>query len=172
MILFKPFVEVPEDFIRHHGFKQIITYNLSSYIGGFPELGALLPNPQYMNPIVIDGPCDTIEFDAEYAKYITSEDNAFLALMSIVLYAFNDPETLVQILIQKSVYRDCITEALIKVIQQRYGYNSYMVNTMEDMYYVRDDSTFSIPGLFMMNGDLERYALLIGPTSGELNDES
>ena len=163
MILFKPFVEVPIDFINKFGLEKIITYNLSSYIDGFPILQEIFPDNRF------DGiPYDTVEFDSMYSNYIVENNASFSRLMDIILPVYNYPDVLVQILISYSPYRDCIAEAIAKLIQQRYGYNCYTVNTMEDMYFVRDDSTISIPGLILLNRDLERYAAIIGPITGEI----
>lgn len=167
MILFKSFIEVPEDFMYRFGLEKVITYNLTSYFE-FPFIKEILPDDNLTSSI----PFDSVEFDSAYSNFIISNDNAFNRLMSIILPVYNEPDVLVQLLISNSVsinaYRNSISENIAKLIQQRYGYNCYIVYTIEDLYYVRDDSTFSIPGLMILNRDLERYAELVGPITGEI----
>lgn len=170
MILFKTYSEIPEDFLIHHGIKKILTFNLSSYIEGYPNIYSFMNIVNEFNADTV--PFDTVIFDSWYADIITTRNDLFISLMSIVLPAYNEPDTIVQILVNRSPLRDCITDNIAKLIQQRYGYNCYIVNTIEDLYYVRDDSVFTIPGLMNLNRDIERYAELVGPISGELTDES
>lgn len=163
MILFKTFVEVPDDFMCRFGFRNIMTYNLSSYIGGFNELTELINIGMGYT-----GPYDEIEFDIAYSNFITSNNRAFMEMMMPIMDTYNNPDILVQILISHSPYRDCITENLIKVIQQRYGLNSYIVNTIEDLYYISEDPDFDIDGLTRLNQDLDRYSAIVGTMTGEL----
>lgn len=166
MIIFTPFVELPQDFMDHNGMKNLVTLNLSSYIFGYSDV--LRPLVIIANELDPSIPYDSVMFDTQYANIITSRDDTFISLMSIVLPTYNEPETLVMVLIQHSPYKDCITENIAKIIQQRYGYNCYIISTIEDLYYIRDDSLFSIPGLMNLNRDLERYAMLTGPVTGEI----
>lgn len=101
-----------------------------------------------------------------YHKYIFENDVVFNQFMSIVVPANVNPECLVQVLVKFSEYRDIITESLIKLIQQRYGYNSYIISDSEDFLYV-EESDFSIPGLFLFEQDRTRWFMLNGVPAEE-----
>ena len=127
----------------------------------------LIPSIENMPEESIDGDVSLIPlFDIAYGKYIMNNNDAFIQFMNIMIPAFNSPETLVQILINKSDFRDAITESLAKLIQQRYGYNIYIINDIEDFLYT-DESDFSIPGLFTMDEDLARWRCLIPPQGAD-----
>ena len=78
----------------------------------------------------------------------------FMELMKIIynLYLHNH----VYILVYQSDTFDIVTESLMKLIQQRYGYNYQMINDISDIDYY-DDSSFSVPGLYNYDIDQERY---------------
>ena len=79
-----------------------------------------------------------------------------MQFMAIIVPAYTSPDTLVHIMIQQSNFRDVITESLLKLIQQRYGYNACIVNEVNDFLYV-EESDFSVPGLFILDQDLARW---------------
>ena len=56
----------------------------------------------------------------------------------------------------------------MKLIQQRYGVNSYYVFTLEDFQYIQNDSSFSIPGLFAMDQDMNRWRMMMPMESGDM----
>ena len=80
-----------------------------------------MPIPDYVN---------SIEFDMYYMSFIFENGEIFEKFMYMMSSAYEG--NIVVILIQRDIYRDAITEALIKIIQQRYGYNGVCVNTEED----------------------------------------
>ena len=80
--------------------------------------------------------------------------------MSIIIPAYTSPDVMVQVMIRSSNYRDVITESLLKLIQQRYGYNACIVNEIDDFIYTIE-SDFSIPGLFTLDQDLARWRSMV-----------
>ena len=88
-------------------------------------------------------------------------EEQFKLFMNLVLPLYNDPCACVIVYISPSKVRDLIMECLIKLIQQRYGYSSYIVNDLEDIYYIKDDMSFTPRGIVTMQADSDR-ALLEG----------
>ena len=58
--------------------------------------------------------------------------------------------------IQHSPFRDVFLECLVKLIQQRYGYIPYIINAIEDIYEIRDNSSFSVRGIVTIQDDSDR----------------
>lgn len=156
MIIFTPIQNIPIEYLEYKGIRQVIKYNLSAYYNDAPSLEALVPTPSSISSEVIFGDCTNPAFDMEYHKYIMDNPIAFLQFMSIIVPAYTNPDVLVQITIQVSDFRDVITESLLKLIQQRYGYNACLVYDVNDFLYT-EESDFSIPGLFILDQDLARW---------------
>lgn len=167
MIIFTPIRQIPVEVLEVKGIRQVAVYNLSSYYSDIPTLNLLIPSTLSVPEEILNGDCDTPEFDISYHNYILNDNNAFMQFMNIIQPVYTNPDVLVQILINKSEFRDVITESLIKLIQQRYGYNVYLINDIEDFIYA-DEPSFTIPGLFNMDIDLQKWQLMIAPESGEL----
>jgi hypothetical protein len=125
-----------------------ILFNLSNALEVGIELYSLIP------PFVSN---DDKDFDINYANYILQSDKAFISLMNVIisLYSGND----VYVLIDHDVYRDCITESILKFISERYGYNGCIIHEESDLETVVDGD-FSIQGLFNLDVDKERYTKL------------
>lgn len=164
MIIFTPIKHIPVEFLEAKGIRQVVTYNLSSYYSDCHTLNLLVPSPQFISEDLLNGDCTTPEFDISYHQFILNNDGAFLQLMNIMIPVFTNPDTLVQVLINVSNFRDVITESLAKLIQQRYGYNSYLIYDLDDFMYV-EESTMSVPGLFAMDKDVQRWQLMVGSES-------
>lgn len=156
MIVFTPIQNIPVEYLEYKRIRQVVKYNLSSYYNDAPTLEALIPTPNNIPSNVIFGDATDPIFDIEYHNYIINSQPAFMQFMNIIVPAYTSPETLVQIMIRSSNIRDVITESLLKLIQQRYGYNAYIVNELEDFLYTTE-SDFSIPGLFTLDQDLAKW---------------
>lgn len=127
-----------------------VVYNISSLVEGYERIN-ILP------PLQIFQMCGNDEklFDIKYAEYIMSNPNVFNELMKIMysLYYGKDVYLLVT---RDGGYFDILTESLLKFIQQRYGYDSYILNDPEDILYA-DKGEFNIYGLFNFDQDNKRY---------------
>lgn len=166
MIIFSSIRTIPVEMLTLKGIRQVVTYNLSSYFSDVPTLNMLIPSPEYIPEQIMEGDIsDVPAFDIAYGKHVISNDSAFMQLMNIMIPAYTSPETLVQVLINQSEFRDAITESLIKLIQQRYGYNIYIINDIEDFLYT-NESDFSVPGLFALDQDLNRWRMMV-PMQGD-----
>ena len=161
MIIFTPHRNIPVEMLEEKGIRQVVTYNLSSYFSDVPTLNMLIPSIEYLPKEALDGDINDIPiFDITYGKYIIENDLAFIQLMNIIVPVYQSPETLVQILVRETPYSNAISESLSKFIQQRYGYNAYFINELEDFVYT-EEQDFSIPGLFALDSDLGRWRLMI-----------
>lgn len=161
MIIFTPIKDMPLELLEQKGIRQVVKYNLSSYYSDVQTLNALIPSTTYVPQEALNGDVSSFPaFDVAYNDYIFRYNDPFIQFMNIIIPVYTSPDTLVQILIGKSEFRDAITETLSKLIQQRYGYNVYMINEIEDFIYT-DESTFSIPGLFILDQDLQRWRTLM-----------
>ena len=68
--------------------------------------------------------------------------------------------TNVIILISHDEFRDAIVESLVKMIQLRYGYNSWILNTIDDLEYIKE-SDFTPEGLLVLDNDIITYQSMI-----------
>jgi hypothetical protein len=132
-------------------------YNLNSMKEGFPRFKFLLP-PNKLGKFL------DRDFDIAYFEYIFQNDYVFYEFFSIIyeLYINND----VFIIVDSSMdWAENIAESLFKAIQQRYGYNSYRVNSEEDYLWIKNSSSYPQfnPqwGIYNLDIDKERYSILI-----------
>lgn len=159
MIIFTPIRDFPVDILQSKGVRQVVKYNLSHYYAEMPMLNLLVPSSEFISEDILTGDCATTDFDREYHNFILSNDAAFCQLMSIIVPVYMQPDTLVHIAILYNDYTIAFVESLIKLIQQRYGYNSYFINDVEDFLYITEPE-FSIPGLFVLDQDLARWRMM------------
>ena len=132
-----------------------VMYNLSSMREGFISLQALIP------PNTIGRLTDR-EFDIAYANYIMSNDTLFCIFFQIVynLYIGKD----VFIIISTEDWSENLLESLLKLIQQRYGYNAVLINTEADYLYAVTSMNFEFApgyGIYNLDQDKERFTTLI-----------
>ena len=130
-------------------------YNLSSMREGFISLQPLIP------PNTIGRLTDR-EFDIAYANYIMSNDTLFCIFFQIIynLYIGKD----VFIIVSTEDWSENLLESLLKLIQQRYGYNAVLINTEADYLYAVTSMNFEFApgyGIFNLDQDKERFTTLI-----------
>ena len=132
-----------------------VMYNLSSMREGFISLQSLIP------PNTIGRLTDR-EFDIAYANYIMSNDTLFCIFFQIVynLYIGKD----VFIIVSTEDWSENLLESLLKLIQQRYGYNAVLINTEADYLYATNSMNFGFApgyGIYNLDQDKERFTTLI-----------
>lgn len=125
--------------------KNMMIYNLSSLIEGYPRLDLL---PPYTTSY------DEKQVDIDYANYIMTNDYAFYNMMNIVVALVNGFD--VFILIGTEDVHEFIAESLQKFIQQRYGLISYFIHSPEDIANIHDVSMLSINGVYNFDQDSQR----------------
>lgn len=125
-----------------------VVFNLSSPIEEVNRLNLLPP---------FELKYDIKQFDIEYYNFILNNDGPFYEFMSkIIMNLYYGID--VVILVGKGEVYEFITESLQKMIQQRYGINSYIVQDKEDYEFLKIDRTqFSIQGLYNLDIDKERF---------------
>lgn len=132
-------------------------FNLNSMKEGFPRFNYLLP-PHSLGHYV------DRDFDIAYFNYIFQNNNVFIEFFGIVyeMYINNDMFIIVD---ENMDWAENIAESLFKAIQQRYGYNSYRVNSEEDYLWIKNSSSYPQfnPqwGIYNLDIDKERYSILI-----------
>lgn len=133
-----------------------IIFNLSSLREGYDRI-SLLPQSSLKY--------DIKEFDLEYYNYIMNNDNVFFELMKVITPLYNGQN--VFLLIGEGEVYDFVAESLQKMIQQRYGINSYFINDKEDYEDIKDKTNFSIQGLYNFDIDKEKYTNMLYEIYGE-----
>ena len=140
------------------GNKECIPDN---YKGNYVIFSLLLDRTGYP-PLDILPPANVVnygdrEFDILYLDWIFNNDSVFFEFFNKVVYnlylGFN-----VYIICERNDLFDPTLESILKIVQQRYGYNGAMINEPEDFDYLNQDETFSITGLVNLDNDKERFA--------------
>lgn len=157
MIIFSPFPNTKEVLMASRPDSyNFYEFNLSSpYLIGY-NLNALIPDDAYIPKELIEGSIDTPDFDIAYGKYLMENQEQFFTFMNVILPLYNDPYACVIVYIQHTSFRDVFLECLTKLIQQRYGYYPYIINDIEDIYEVRDNSSFGVRGILAVQEDSDR----------------
>lgn len=132
-----------------------IIYNLTSMVEGFVPLRLLIPPNEL-------GKFTDRDFDIAYMHYILDNDNVFAEFFQIIynLYIGND----VFIVVSNEDWSENILESLLKLIQQRYGYNAVLIVTEEDYMYAENNiiSNFAPGyGIYNLDVDKERFSYLM-----------
>lgn len=130
-------------------------FNITSLINGYNRLDLLYPPYGFIRS-------DNRDFDMSYYNYIMNNDNVFVQFFNIVynLYLGND----VYLIISMDNWSINIIEAILKIIQQRYGYDGVLINDYSDYLYFSNSKTFGFDngfGLMNLDKDLDRYIYLI-----------
>jgi hypothetical protein len=122
------------------------------------NLGTRLSNLWAPEIILKTCPLDSVEFDMSYANYILTNDNAFQDFMEILMSMYYNEDVFVLTdLDSPPVVSMC--ESIIKLIQQRYGFNCYIANDIGDILVIPDsEMTESGNQIFMQ--DKERYTTI------------
>ena len=141
--------------IGYHFNRPVKVFNLSSLYSGYTDLTDLLKvrtinNTGMPMPLYVE----SVDFDLQYASALFNDPNLFGKLMMILSATYEG--SIVILLVQRDPYRDAIMESLIKLIQQRYGYNCWIIEEQEDIYCMRQGN-FTPSGLTNLNNDLKRY---------------
>ena len=131
-------------------------YNITSLKEGMIRLPNLIP-PNLIGKFVDK------DFDIAYANYIMSNDIVFKEFFDIIynLYIGND----VYLVVSKDDWSENLIESIIKLIQQRYGYNAVQINSFDD--YIHYINSSYIPdfapgyGIYNLDIDKDRYTYII-----------
>lgn len=136
--------------------RPVVVYNLSSLYSGFIDATEFLTMLSKINYTGLPMPVfvDSLEFDMQFMASIMDNPNLFGKLMMILSNSYEGH--VVVLLVQRDPYRDSVMESLIKLIQQRYGYNCWIVEDPEDIFCIKEDE-YNPYGLLTLNEDLKKY---------------
>lgn len=129
-------------------------YNITSYREGLYRLNLL---PPFDKRLYTDGCRD---FDLAYAEWIFNNDYIFFDFFKIVydLYLGKD----VFLVMDDGDWSENIIESLLKLIQQRYGYNGCLITDFDAYVYAQNniDSRFEDFGLYNLDQDKDRFSAI------------
>lgn len=137
--------------------------NLSSPIMGFNRV-------EIMPPFELKFTFDN-QFDMGYYDFIMQNDGPFFEFFSKIInqeYMNNN----VYIIVSEGEGYDYINEALVKMIQVRYGVIVRYINEREDYYELVDDTerSFNILGIPNLDADLEKFRNIVSRINPGLLD--
>ena len=142
-------------------------FNLTGLIETGDSLKILIPPNEL-------GRTDSFEFDVNYYNYIMGNNTIFVTFFRIIQILYSGKS--VFIIYDNAEWSEGLMESLLKVIQQRYGYNAYYVTSDEDIIQaIMSDSTgFDVNyGLANLDADKLRYQVLVKEMTLSIpNDEA
>ena len=142
---------------REVGFTGIgVIFNLTSMAEDFIQLPLLIPPNDLPRSTERD-------FDIAYANYIMNNDIVFIELFKIIYNLYMGIDVFL-VIDDDQNWAENILESLLKLIQQRYGYNAVYVNNEEDYIYARNNLTGKFAsgyGIYNLDHDKERFAYII-----------
>jgi hypothetical protein len=92
-------------------------------------------------------------------QYILSNDALFIEFFSLIEMLRNGRD--VYIIVSNDDWSEQLIESLLKLIQQRYGYNATRINCFEDLITAEPGNFNSSYGLFNYDTDADRYTDLV-----------
>lgn len=133
-----------------------VILNLSSFYSGYINITHLIAKISPINNTGLPMPefVNSVEFDMQYASAVLNDPLLFGSLVNIMLRAYEG--YLVCILVQRDQYRDAVMESLIKLIQQRYGYNCWIIEEPDDIEIMSEQMLFP-NGLLTLDADIKQY---------------
>lgn len=136
---------------------ETAVFNLTSYREDIPKLDLLLPPREIGHFIDRD-------FDIAYMNYILGNDRVFYQFFgSIIMNLYLGFD--VYLAISDEDWSINLVESLLKLIQQRYGYNALRINDVNDYNAAIESGNFTSRfdidyGLANLDLDKNRYSLL------------
>lgn len=133
-------------------------YNLTSLYEGYYRL-------KFIPPFEIFDNC-TNDFDIAYMNWIFSYQPAYLDFMNIIYKVTQGIDICILVIDDDNF--DIINESLQKLLSQRYGIISNIVNTIEDWDECTDIGPRNAGHVFNLDQDLENYSNFIMKTNPEM----
>lgn len=136
--------------------REPVILNLSSFYSGYINITHLIAKISPINNTGLPMPefVNSVEFDIQYASAVLNNPELFGSLINIMLRAYEG--YLVCILVQRDQYRDAVMESLIKLIQQRYGYNCWIIEDGDDIEIMSEQMLLP-NGLLTLDADIKQY---------------
>ena len=136
-----------------------VVYNISN-LGMYKDIPKLniLPSHEYVYSWM-GNPEAEYQMDQQYANLLMTNNAMFMQFMRIIRDLYYGNNVVLLVYHEIEVF-DPLTESLCKFIQQRYGYNYQLINTVYD-FNPNDASSFSVGGIQNFDIDNNRYLSLI-----------
>jgi hypothetical protein len=136
--------------------RETVILNLSSLYSGYINVTHLIAKIAPINNTGLSMPefVNSVEFDMQYASSVLNNPELFGSLINIMLRAYEG--YLVCVLVERDPYRDAVMESLIKLIQQRYGYNCWIIEECEDID-IMSEQMLPPNGLLTLDADIRQY---------------
>ena len=137
-------------------FDSLIAFNLTSLSEDFYTLPNIIP------PATIPRTSER-DFDIAYCDYILGNDVSFMEFFSIVYNLYLGVDIFL-VIDEDFDWSENVLESLLKIIQQRYGYNAVYIGSDEDFIYAKNQSISKFApgyGLYNLDQDKERFTYLI-----------
>lgn len=136
--------------------REPVILNFSSFYSGYINITHLIAKISPINNTGMPMPdfVNSYEFDMQYASAVMNDPELFGSLINIMLRAYEG--YLVCILVQRDLYRDAVMESLIKLIQQRYGYNCWVIEDEDDIDIITEQMLLP-NGLITLDSDIKQY---------------
>ena len=139
-----------------------LPFNFYSLLQYGIMLNNLIPVPEVMNLLKQSsyGDSDTYLFDKEYANQLIMHTPSFIDLMNMLSnIEYQDEIILISNYSNRMIMP--ILDSLLKLIQERYGIDSYLINTLDDVdqFSVSEFSSSMQYNVFV--ADIQRYYKLI-----------
>lgn len=124
------------------------------------NLSSLYERVERLNiiPTLYNNDIFSVDFDLYYGEFIFNNNDVFKRYMKIIMPLYNGKNVIV--LVTRSTNSDAVTESLIKIIQDRYGYISNNIFSKEDCDYLVEGK-FSVFGIQALDYDKDRLMKLI-----------
>lgn len=143
-----------ESYMKNIVNENTLLVSLTSYDESIRRLDHLLP-PRELGRYVMEG------FDNAYYNYLFGDNEVFYEFFSIIynLYCGVD----IFIAASSNEWSEVLIESLLKLIQQRYGYNAYCIRSMEDYIHAKSyfNDTINPQQLANLDMDRARYTYLM-----------
>ena len=136
--------------------REPVILNLSSFYSGHINITHLIAKISPINNTNMPMPefVNSVEFDMQYMSAVLNNPELFGSLINIMLRSYEG--YLVCILVQRDPYRDAVMESLIKLIQQRYGYNCWIIEDSDDIEVISEQMMYP-DGLITLDEDIKQY---------------
>ena len=136
--------------------REPVILNLSSLYSGYINVTHLIAKISPINNTGLSMPefVNSVEFDMQYASAVLNNPELFGSLINIMLRAYEG--YLVCVLVQRDTYRDAVMESLIKLIQQRYGYNCWIIEDIDDIEIMSEQMLLP-NGLITLDIDIKQF---------------
>jgi len=136
---------------------NIVYFNISSLAERWSAVRLQLLPPNSL------GANSEYDFDVKYMQWIFGSNPVFMQFMNIMVSLYNGMD--VFLIVTDEGWSDMTVESLLKLIQQRYGINAVLINTLEDLQCA-EDSIFEPYGILNLDQDMERYQYIMAEIGG------